>query len=85
VPVCRGEPLVQRPGALLRKRSVKLLALRHQRCLQLLAALCECVGSVLLGCLICRSVLALVERKPMICAITVPITVRAPVMITATA
>ena len=56
----RGEPFVQGPGALLRERSVQLLALRLQRLVQLLALfserlvqllalLFECVSSVLVG------------------------------------
>lgn len=38
----RGEPFVQRPGALLAERSVELLSLFRQRFVQLLALLREC-------------------------------------------
>jgi hypothetical protein len=46
----RGEPLVQRPRSLLRKRSVQLLALRLQRLVQLPALFSKRLVSVFLGC-----------------------------------
>jgi hypothetical protein len=74
---CRGEPFVQSPLALLRERSVEPLALLGARSVDLLALLCECSAVFLWVALICCSMLALVERKPLICATTVPITVSA--------
>ena len=50
LPGRRGEPLVQRPGALFRERPVQLLALRRTRCVQLFALLLECLLGVLAGC-----------------------------------
>jgi hypothetical protein len=46
----RGEPFVQRPGALLAERSVELLSLFRQRFVQLLTLRPECLFSVPAGC-----------------------------------
>ena len=79
--------LCVQPFALRLKRCVQLVTLLREPCVQsvtlllaILFVLCalpfERVGSVLLGCLNLPLVSALVERKPMICVTTVPISGR---------